>query len=75
MRRALVLLLLLGLIVLGCAQPHVRTNKPTAPPSTPKPIPKPTKTPVQIEDINKTLTDVNELLNELQNIENVSFNL
>jgi len=73
MRKALVLLLLLGLIVLGCAQQktQVRTNKPTAPPSTPKP----TKTPVQIEDINKTLTDVNELLNELQNIENVSFNL
>lgn len=75
MKKAIVLLLVLGLLVLGCAQKtrmHALTPKPVKPTPTPKPA-QPTQLPV--EDINKTLTDVNELLNELQNIENVSFNL
>ena len=76
MRRLVVLLLILGVLTLGCAQQvqkHVG-YKHGAPTTTPTKItiPKPT-TPIQ--DINKTLSEVNELLNQLQSVDNVSFNL
>ncbi len=77
MKRALILLLIFGIVMLGCAEKKPITQKLTEKPAeTPtKRAPTPTETPTPAEDINKTLTDVNELLKELQDIENVSFNL
>ncbi len=75
MRKLIVLLLILGVLTLGCAQQaqkHVsyKHGTPTTTPTTT--VPKPTP---PIQDINKTLSEVNDLMNQLQNVENVSFNL
>ncbi len=71
MKRALILLLIFGLIMLGCAEKKQIAEKPTGTPT--EQAPTPTETPM--EEINKTLTDVDELLKDLQEIENISFNL
>lgn len=68
MRRLLILLIVLGILTLGCTQ-HVQKHVGQTV------TPKPEKTPLPIQDINKTLSEVNDLLNQLQNVENVSFNL
>ncbi len=76
MRRVVALLLIFGILALGCAgkkQVVERTPvKTVTPPQTPVKTPENATLP---SDINKTLTDVNELLENLQEIENVSFNL
>jgi len=86
MKRAVILLIIFGMIVLGCAEKKPTTEKineklvktpsvktPTETPT--EQAPTPAKTPTPVEDINKTLKDVDELLKELQDIENISFNL
>jgi len=77
MKRAIILLIIFGMIVLGCAEKKPITEKlvktPTETPT--EQAPTPAKTPTPVEDINKTLKDVDELLKELQDIENISFNL
>ncbi len=75
MKRALMLLLLIfGMVLLGCAEKKLIVEKPVETPT--EQAPTPTETPtVPAEDINETLTDVDELLKELQDIENISFNL
>ncbi len=73
MKRALILLLIFGILMLGCAGKKPVAEKPVETPT--KQAPTPTEKPIPAEDINKTLTDVNELLKELQDIENISFNL
>ncbi len=82
MMKRLLILLLASALILGCAQKQTTPQKqPTVTPvkitptkniTTPESITPPESIPA---DINKTLTDVNELLKELQEIENVSFNL
>ena len=73
MRKTLILLLIFGVLLLGCVEKKPPAEKPI---ETPTELPTPTETPTApVEDINETLTDVDELLKEFQEIENVSFNL
>ncbi len=73
--RRLAILIVLGVLLLGCAHPtspKVHPQPQHTQPHNPPPQPQPTQIPINVND---TLTEVNELLNELQSVDNVSFNL
>jgi hypothetical protein len=77
MKRAILFLLIIfGLLVLGCAEkkPEIREETPTPMPAK-TPMPTPTPTPTPEDDLNVTLTDIDQLLNELQELENIDFTI
>jgi CBS-domain-containing membrane protein len=68
------LLLIFGLLVLGCVEKQPETKKET-PVETPTATPTPTPTPKPEVEIDVNLTDVDQLLNDLQELENIDFNI
>ncbi|GEM_PF-4816925 len=89
MRKIMMFLIVLILIgITGCVQKGVEEKGAGVTPAVTSPTPTPTQTPtpavnvtpevsptVPIEDLNSTIQEIETLMNELKEIENISFNI
>jgi len=64
---AIVLIVIAAILLLGCAQKQVQT-------SAPKPESQPTEV-KEVTQIEESINDVENVLNQLQDLDNVSFNI